>query len=618
MNENPREAQLRRIWASSATLSERVGGALQAIPTPAAAAEGARRTERLQTVLATCGPGTLAECCAQFGIDADDLPAALAPQEALARAPLPAWAGLLGELLEPLALGEPDAARPFAEVLLPLQHRAENLLRQHLAAAGHWLPAHVLGTFGGALRERWERELAVALFSVFEVERSLTPLTAGNGRGPSVYADFVRRVATDGLGAVAERFPVAARLAAVQTACWLEAIGDLAGHLHADLPELQQLFGLPRPEIAALAWPLSDFHDGGRAVARVEFASGEVLYYKPADRSLDLGFDAFFRSGLVRRSVAAGPPLRAVVRPDHSWIEHLPECLPASRWEARELARDLGRLGAVALLLGTTDLHPGNLVAGGGWVRVCDAETALHPEAPEFPWTAPFLGEECRDLDNPFRSFLCSFRVADRPDVRLHSCLGEWASEPAKVRTLRWSHCGTDGLALEREFGVWPNAFAPVFAALQEQLGPRWAAALVAGAAEARACLAADPSATAEALARLAELPRRVIRRNTVAYVWMLAEARCPALLADGFERSLFLERMGVFNGDARLLEPWERAALERGDVPRLGVCGMSQDDWQRLAEPTRPFFSPESARRTGRALARELARPEGVTLRAG
>lgn len=623
LNACPLETQIRRIWAASAPLAERFDGSLRPLPGASSAALGAGRWERLQAVLAACGPGAVDDFAAQFGRAPAELPGLLGLVEPADPELLPSWAPILAELLEPLPVCDcaPSLGlegRPFPEFFGPLQQKAEELLRARLGAGLSWLPATALAGLSRALRARWETDFGVAVFTCFDIERSVSVTTKRTGAEPgSVYAEFVAQLAVGGLGTVADRFPVAARLLAQQTELWLDTIEELILHFAEDLPELQRADLLAHPELKALEWPLSDFHDGGRAVARLDFVGGETLFYKPADRSLDLAFDQFFRSGLVRGKAGPGPALRGLTRHDHSWIEGLPASLPQTPREATEVARDLGRLGVVATLLGTTDLHPGNLIAGAGWVRVCDAETVVHPEGAAFPWSAPFLDPKFADLDNPFRSFLCSFQVEGRPEVRLHSCLGNWTTEPAKVRSLRWQQVGTDEMALEREFGVWPNAFAPVFAALQEQLGSRWAGALVAGAAETQRHLSDRPFATRHAFERLAWLPRRVIRRNTVTYAWMQAEARWPALLNDGFERSLFLERIGELSGDRQPLQSFERDALEQGDIPRLGVTGCTPADTERLANPARPIFSRPTCSAAGRALRRELARAEGVTLRA-
>ncbi|MBS0659594.1 MAG: type 2 lantipeptide synthetase LanM [Verrucomicrobia bacterium] len=576
--------------------------------------EGEARWQRLRAVLTGYGPAAEREFCAQHGLAVGDIAARLSPCR-VSSSP-PAWAERLGELLQPL--GEPgyaEAGHPFAELLGPLLGRAERALARDLGGAAGWLPEAAWSALLGALRARWERDFAPALYACFDLERSLLP--GRPGPGSDLYRAWLGRLAREGLGEVARRFPVAARQWAEQTVQWQEALSELTRHFLADRTELQRVFGLRDPQVRRIDWPLSDFHGGGRAVARLEFAAGEVVYYKPGDRSLEVAFDRLFRSWLVRRQPSRAPALRGLVRADHSWIEALPAGLPGSPREARELARDLGRLGLLGLLLGTTDLHPGNVLAGPGWVSVCDAETVLHPERPEFPWRAPFLEPAWRDLDQPFRTFLASFAVAGHPDVHLRSCLGRWEREPAKVRQPVWWNVGCDTLRLTHERGTWPNAFAPAFAALRAQLGPRWARALLAGATEARARLLRAGPAAQRAVQQLGARPRRLLCRNTVTYAWMLAEARRPALWIDGFERSLFFERLGELSGDGRLLDLWERTALECGDVPRCEVREWAGEHQKRLFDAARPVFDPVVARRARRALLRAFSGEEDPTLEA-
>lgn len=601
------------VWAAACTLSERFAGGLE--PDPRRRVEGDARWARLRALLDGYGPEATTAFCREFATESAEMPSRLAPQRPTGGS-APAWLGLLEALAEPLGRADWEKSdRPFGEWLEPLRRRVEAELQRELGQRAHWLPASAWRRLGEALRDRWEREFAPALYAAFDLERSVQPLGRATPVGGELYREFVGSLACEGIGAVARRYPVAVRLWAIVTHHWRAALLALTEHFEADRAALQRDLGVRDLAVSCIEWPLSDFHAGGRAVARLEFVGGEIVYYKPGDRSLDVAFDRLLRSPAVRRRPGEAPGLQGVIREDRSWLLGLKSRVPESAVEARRLARDLGRLGLVGLVCGAIDLHPGNVIAGGSWAAVCDAETVLHPEEPTFPWQAPFLSDRWENLENPFRTFLSSFDVLGEPEIRLRSCLGAWREEPAKVRTWRWQGLGTDALRLDREVGTWANEFAPAFDALRSRLGDRWPIPVLAGATDARTRLLASRETLGRILEELGACPRRIIRRNTVAYVWLLAEARQPMLWVDGFERSLFLEALGSLGGGAWPLESWERAALDDGDVPRLEVRGLAPELLADLLRASRPIFDSAASKSLSQAWLRAWLQPAGPVL---
>lgn len=183
------------------------------------------------------------------------------------------------------------------------------------------------------------------------------------------------------------RWPVLARHLGTASHRWVSDASRVAADLSRDLPTVCRRFGeaMP-PRVTHLCSGLSDPHDGGRTVWRVDLASGLSLYHKPRSLLPEKRLRAWLRWLQWGERPASRITIPAVLDAgDHGWMRAAAP--PDGSAPARSFAQ-AGRWLALAWALGLGDIHAENLRLDGTAPVVVDAETLLAP-APWAGWTAP-------------------------------------------------------------------------------------------------------------------------------------------------------------------------------------------------------------------------------------
>ncbi len=168
-----------------------------------------------------------------------------------------------------------------------------------------------------------------------------------------------------------------------QIAAWIEFIK----RLETDWEELQKRFELgPDAYVRSIRLCGSDFHQKGKAVIRVETATGEVFYYKPHS----IGNEHFLQDCLKVIYEAQGMdalPLRILERENYGWVKEIPYQRCRNQEEVIRFCKRMGILAAVSYVLGVGDLHYENIVAYGEYPMIVDAETMMDNMGELFQWT---------------------------------------------------------------------------------------------------------------------------------------------------------------------------------------------------------------------------------------
>ncbi len=347
------------------------------------------------------------------------------------------------------------------------------------------------------------------------------------------------------------RMPFLARLAAQRAEQWVESTGRLAVRLARDrrVLRLHLAGGAPLGRVVEVTAGLSDRHDGGATVVHLRWRGGFEAYYKPrplaGEAALATWCHAFAAAGLD--SLPAPPPL--LQRQGYGWMAAVRQASLAHRQEVAGWFRAAGSLAAVAWLLGYSDLHTENVVAGRDGPVIVDGETLARPVTVLDPARAR-QGE-----DSILATGFVTFPFAGVGGVReLGALLG-----------------GTEGGA----------ASLPRFCGVPAQ--PRgYVGEVVAG------CRAALEVALAQRqrwlspvgpLAAMRGVRGRWVPRPSDAYARLFSSLLSPAGLASGINVSLLAEAL------LRPLLPFlaarpawwplvglERESLERFEVPRFEI----------------------------------------------
>lgn len=272
-----------------------------------------------------------------------------------------------------------DASLPFAEIWGALATAGLKLLERRRPGA--------LAELGMAASSAWARQLArelahVGALAVYEAFRQHG--ASDHGRPPpgrARYDAFVTLTLEDRCAALGRAYPLWLRhvLRIVEGA--VDAAAEMLARLALDRAALAETFGREAGPLSSADFGLSDPHHGRRRAARLVFASGLRVIYKPRPVGGERGLDTLI-GWLAARGIE--PPLRRVPvldRRTYGWMADVQQEAFSTREEVREYFRRAGALLCLMHLLRARDLHWENVVATRDGPVVVDAELLLQPRA---------------------------------------------------------------------------------------------------------------------------------------------------------------------------------------------------------------------------------------------
>jgi type 2 lantibiotic biosynthesis protein LanM len=272
---------------------------------------------------------------------------------------------------------------------------------------------------------------------------------------------------------------------------------------------------------------LGDPHAGGRSGARIRFADGRAVAYKPRSLRAEIGVHRLQR-WLARQEGGERHRIpRTITAPDHGWMEWVERSPCTSPAEAERLFRRAGSLLALLRSTAGGDIHSENLVCAGEWPVLVDAECLFQPlpgggapvdedEAPRLFSTGLLPVFASHDGGN---TFLDIGGLAPMETGRLTPIPG-------------WAHVGTDWMRPARVQTPLPSAGIPPLSEGGALLRPEdFADALVEGFAATLSLLLRERHALVGPRGTLMALRRaeaRWLAAPTQAYARVL-EARAAA-----------------------------------------------------------------------------------------
>ncbi len=190
---------------------------------------------------------------------------------------------------------------------------------------------------------------------------------------------FLRQGPYDRLLSLFSNFPILPKLWCCLIDQWCDSISELLARVDADKDTLSRVFfrGQPVGEIVDVRPGLSDPHNNGRTVMRVQFQAGSLIY-KPRSGH---GEREWFRLIAYLNSMSFRPRLsaaRVVCRRGYCWMEEIKFRSCKDRTEGRRFYRRLGGMIAAAYLLDAVDCHRDNVIASGEHPVLIDAEALWH------------------------------------------------------------------------------------------------------------------------------------------------------------------------------------------------------------------------------------------------
>lgn len=176
-----------------------------------------------------------------------------------------------------------------------------------------------------------------------------------------------------------KRFPVLADLWFLLISQWRCHVIEVVSRFAADRRGLSRAFFSSRPlrKIADLRCGLSDSHNNGRTVARLQCEAGSIIY-KP--RSGAGESEWFSLLGWMNRH-SFQPGLRAarvLRRKGYCWMECIEPASCKDEEAVRRFYQRMGGMIAAAYLLKAVDCHRENVIAAGEYPLLVDVDALWH------------------------------------------------------------------------------------------------------------------------------------------------------------------------------------------------------------------------------------------------
>lgn len=399
------------------------------------------------------------------------------------------------------------------------------------------------------------------------------------------YTDFVNKLLKDGLLSFFQEYSVLARLIATSVDFWVEATGEFLSRLASDSDKIQLTF---QPEqklgqVVSVQLAMSDFHNRGRAVIVIKFASGFKLVYKPKSLGLEKAYFDFL-DWINQQKINLPLKLLKIINcSNYGWMEFA-EALPCQDQDAvKHYYQRAGMVLCIVYLLKGNDCHCENLIACGDQPVLVDLETLLHHRT----WLskddadAKSIANECLQDSVVGTGFLPGWQILPYEQTEIlkldFSGLGGFGEQEMPYRAMKWKHINTDSMVIVREYTkLLPKKNRPFGENIDTSLNNH-SKELIDGFRQMyqflqqrkEELLASDSPITAFSNQKV-----RLVIRNTTVYASILQNSLNHKCLRTGVEHSIqldLLSRAFLSSEDKHPLWPLlaaEKQALEQLDIP--------------------------------------------------
>jgi lantibiotic modifying enzyme len=349
---------------------------------------------------------------------------------------------------------------------------------------------------------------------------------------PEIERKFLGRGPQERLGSLFKKFPVLGELWFRLIEQWCASLSELLERIAANKQKLSHFFfgGQSLGKILDLRPGLSDSHNKGRTVIRIQFQAGSVIYKPRRGR----GEQEWYRFIAYLNAVSFRPKLKAarvLCVADFCWMQEVKFKPCKHQIAVRRFYKRLGGMVTAAYLLQAVDCHRDNIIACGEYPVLVDAETLWHVADEKTDLIDPLYGTGF--LPTTFRRRSYQYRS---------SVLG---------RTSPGRHT--------------PHvAGTPLYASSYEN-------AFVSGFCQAWQCLLGTRkrrAALVRCLQRLGNQSWRWIYRSTAEYDRIIRASVQPAAMRSETNRNFLLTQLCARKAVDRFVIREEIVALRRLDVP--------------------------------------------------
>ena len=350
---------------------------------------------------------------------------------------------------------------------------------------------------------------------------------------PEIEQKFLGERPYDRLISLFKKFPVLVELWYRLFDQWCDSVSELLARVDADKQTLSRVFfrGRPLGEIVDVRAGLSDPHNKGRTVMRVQFRAGPLIY-KPRSGHGEqewFRFIACFNAASFRPKLTAA---RVLCHAGYCWMEEVKSKPCKDQAAARRFYKRLGGMIAAAYLLKAVDCHRDNVIACGEHPVLVDAEALWH-----------LAGEKKTDLLDPL------YRTGFLPSSSRRSSYQYRSSVLGRTA---------------------PGRHTPYVAA-KPLAGSCYEKEIMRGFSQAWRCLVGTEerrTAFARYLQCIQGREWRRIYRSTAQYDTIMRASIQPAAMLSEADRNLFIARSCDQSVAGNMITREEINALKRVDIP--------------------------------------------------
>ena len=338
---------------------------------------------------------------------------------------------------------------------------------------------------------------------------------------------------SDRLFPMFERFPVLADLWVQLISQWRRHVTEVIGRFATDGRVISRVFfsGRPVRAIADLRCGLSDSHNNGRTVVRLQCGTGSIIY-KPRSGAGEWEWSSlldWMNKHSFRPKLQAARVLR---REGYCWMEYIETASCKDKAAARRFYHGMGGMIAAAYLLKAVDCHRENVIASGEYPVLVDVDALWHVSA---------LTKTQSAADVLYRTGF--FPNSNRRSLQSRSSVLGWTTT-----------------------GKHPARIAG------EPLDPvTYTNEIIRGFTNAWRCILGTPARRAAFLRRLRRIrsqERRWIYWATAQYAAIRRASIQPAALRSTIERGALIDRLCSRSLVSSTVVQAETNALQRLDIP--------------------------------------------------
>lgn len=193
------------------------------------------------------------------------------------------------------------------------------------------------------------------------------------------YKDFVDYIGNDEFHIYFnEKYIILKELLDKKVGEFLDLYRECISRLSIDCADIEAVFGMEVDFIEKISFDVdSDTHNGGKSVVKVVTGDGNVLFYKPHSLAMDVIFNDIMVMLLKRLDNFEYEHIKTLDRGEYGWQEKVEYHESGSINDIKNYYYSVGVTLAIFYILGTEDIHAGNLISKGNMPAYVDLEVLL-------------------------------------------------------------------------------------------------------------------------------------------------------------------------------------------------------------------------------------------------